>query len=235
MKSCNSLHAVSGMRSLLFVVVTAWLLIGCSSSDDEAWPPEDETTPQAEELAPAEPDEMAEDEDSPLAEYPADDVEAVREFTDDMLTDLMETSIACDLLSSEQLGDVVGGDWADGIFRWFESEVNLAPGALRGICVWQDLEHRTNISLRVYDDSDIAWEAIRDYYSGLADRIHERPLGEGPEIGSESYRKPHGEQGYDGTCTRLDEHIVCLNAPPRHADEWVELDKELLEIVAEAL
>ncbi len=220
---------------LVILLLLAGLLAACSPSDDEAWPPEDEIAPEAEELTPAEPEEIVEDEDSPLAEYPAEDVAAVRTFSDDLVTDLMETSIACDLLSTDQLSEIVEGEWSDGFFRWFESEVELAPGSLRGICVWQEVEHRTNITLRVYEDSDVAWAAIRDHDERFAERIHERTLGDGPEIGSASYRKPHGEQGYDGTCARLDEQIACLSASPRHAREWAELDQKLLAQIEEAL
>ena len=227
--------AVFTARSIPALLILTWLLTGCSPSTDEGWPPEEEAAPQTEELTPAEPEEMIEDEDSPLAGHSVEDIEAVRDFSDDLLTDLMQTSIACDLLSSEQLGEVVGGEWADGIFRWFETEVNLAPGALKGICVWQDVEHRTNINLRVYDDSDVAWAALADHYEALSDRIHERALGDGPEHFPESFRQPHGELGYTGTCARLDQHIACLTAPPRHAAEWVDVDGKLLEIIAAEL
>jgi len=223
------------VRSIPVLLILAWFLTGCSPSTDEGWPPEEETAPQAEELTPAEPGEVIEDEDSPLAGYPIGEVEAVRAFSGNLLAELMESSIACDLLSAEQIARVVGGEWADGIFRWFETEVNRAPGALRGICVWQDIEHRTNITLRVYDDSDVAWAALMDHDQDFSGRIHERALSEGPDIGSDSYRKPHGEQGFDGTCARLDEHIACLTASPRHADEWPEIDGELLEIIADSL
>ena len=233
-KRFDELLAIGG-RSLVMATALAWLLTGCSPSTDEGWPPEDEATPQAEELTPAEPEELVEAEESPLAGHAVEDIEAVREFSDDLLTDLMQSSIACDLLSAEQLGEVVGGEWADGIFRWFETEVNLAPGALKGICVWQDIEHRTNINLRVYDDSDVAWTVLEDHYEAMSDRIYERGLGDGPERFPESFRQPHGVQGYNGTCARLDRHIACLTAPPRHAAEWDDIDHLLLEIIADAL
>ena len=220
-------------RIVILLLLTG-LLAACAPSDDDGWPPEEEEVTETEELMPDDPEGLIEDEDSPLAEHPVDDVEAVREFSDELLSELMETSIACDLLSAEHLADHIGGEWADGIFRWFEPEVNLAPGALRGICVWQDIEHRTNINLRVYDNLDVAWAALKDHYEGVSARIHERELGNGPEAFPESFRQPHGEHGYTGTCARLDRHIACLTAPPRHAGEWTDLDSELIEIIAEA-
>lgn len=225
---------IHGGRLALAAALASALLLACSPSTDEGWPPEEDEPSLADELAP-DTEALVEDEASPVAGHPVEEVEAVRGFSDDLVAGLRETSIACDLLSPEQLADVAGGEWADGIFRWFEAEVNLAPGALQGICVWQDIEHRTNITLRVYDDSDIAWAAIKAYDEDFSARIHERSLGEGPEIGSDAYRKPHGEHGYYGSCARLDDHIACLTASPRHADEWAEMDVDLLEIIADSL
>lgn len=223
------------IRFIPALLVLAWLVTGCSPSTDEGWPPEERTSPPAEESTPAESDELSVDEDSPLAGHPAEAIKPVREFSNDLLTELVDTSIACDLLTTDELAGILGGEWTSGIFRWFESEVNRAPGALRGICVWQEIEHRTTLTLSVYDSSDIAWAALRDHDEDFASRIHLRSLGAGPDIGTDSYRIPHGEIGFDGSCARLDDHIACLSASPRHAERWADIDAELLVAIADAL
>lgn len=164
-----------------------------------------------------------------LSQFSDDEVSAIREFSDDLRSTMAERELACELLSAEDLADTFGGEWSAGSFRWFESELAIAPAALEDICVWQHLEYRTSVTLRVYSWSELAWASLLDHDGAFARRLYDRPLGDGPNMGRDAYRRPTGEEDYEGTCLALDAHILCLGASPRHAEDWTEDDTTLLE------
>jgi hypothetical protein len=223
------------MKCCLGLIIAAsgcLLLTACSPPADQA-----ETTWQE---RPAEVvDEVeaeAGDEGRPLlSQFSDDEISAMREFSDEAVMAIAEENLACQLLGPDDLAEVFGGEWSDGSFRWFESELQIAPAALQGICVWQQLEYRTTTTLRVYRWSELAWASLLQHDSAFARRFYDRPLAEGPQRGRDAYRKPMGEDSYDGSCLALEEHILCLSASARHTDAWSNDDQELFDRAIERL
>jgi hypothetical protein len=209
-------------------------LAACSPPADQA-----ETTwhePPAEVV-----DDHAGDPDSPgdgrpvLTQFSEDAISAIRTFSDESLMALAEANLACDLLMADELAANFGGDWTEGSFRWFENELQIAPSVLEGICVWQQLEYRTSVTLRVYAASELAWASLLQHDHRFARRFYDRDLAEGPDLGHDAYRKPMGTDGYDGSCVLLDAHIACITASARHTEQWQNNDAQLLGLVAERL
>lgn len=221
------------LRSFCLVLMCL-ALSACSPPADQA-----ETTWQerSSEVSEEQADEPAPPGDGrPLmSEFSEQDISAIRQFPDESFRNLAETSAACRLLSPDELGDVFGGEWTEGSFIWIENELQIAPAALEGICVWQQLELRTSVTLRVYAASDLAWASLLQHDDGFARRFYERQLADGPSLGNDAYRKPMGTDGYDSSCVLLDQHIACLSASARHAEQWTEDDQALLELIAERL
>jgi hypothetical protein len=170
-----------------------------------------------------------------MNQFSEDEISALRQFPDGALAALTEANRACELIASAELAEVFGGEWTEGSFRWFENEQQIAPAALEGICVWQQLEYRTSATLRVYAASDLAWASLLQHDDGFARRFHERQLADGPGLGRDAYRKPAGADGYDGSCVYLEQHIACLSASARHTEQWTEADEKLLALVADRL
>jgi hypothetical protein len=222
-------------RSIVLIMASSgflMLLSACSPPADQA-----ETTWQE---RPAEAVEEVEveagDEGRPvLSQFSDDEISAIREFSDEAVMAIAEDNLACRLLGPEDLAEVFGGEWSEGSFRWFESELQIAPAALEGICVWQQLEYRTTTMLRVYRWSELAWASLLQHDSAFARRFYDRPLEQGPERGRDAYRKPMGEDGHDGSCLAVDEHILCLSASARHTEQWTEDDVQLLDRAIERL
>lgn len=170
-----------------------------------------------------------------LSQFSDDEIGAIRAFSDQAVSEIAERDLGCELLSSEDLSETFGGEWSHGSFRWFESELQIAPAALEGVCVWQQLEYRTSATLRIYAWSELAWASLLEHDSAFARRFYDRPLDDGPDFGRDAYRKPMGEDGFDGSCVALDEHILCLSASARHTGNWAEDDQQLLGLAAERL
>jgi hypothetical protein len=170
-----------------------------------------------------------------LSQFSDDEIAAIRESSDQAVMQIAEADLACGLIESDELTEILGGEWTEGRFRWFETELQIAPAALRGVCVWQQLEHRTSLTLRVYDYSELAWASLLQHDDRFARRFYDRPLADGPAIGHDAYRKPMGADGHDGSCVALDDYIVCMTASARHTEQWTEDDTRLLGLVIERL
>jgi hypothetical protein len=222
----------NSIRLTLAIGPLALLLTACSPPADQP-----ETTWQerpADVVDEVEPEPTADGRPN-LAEFSADEISAIRKSSDEAVMAMAEDNLACKLLSADDLAEVFGGEWSEGSFRWFETELQIAPAALEGICVWQQQEFRTSVTLRVYAWSELAWASLLQHDSAFARRFYDRPLDSGPERGQDAYRKPLGETGHDGTCLALDEHILCLSASARHTEQWVEDDQRLLDRAIERL
>lgn len=206
----------------LAISALAWLMTACSPPADQAETTWHEPPSEAAEVEPVK------DGRPMLSQFSEDEISAIREFSDEAMMAMAEDNPACDLLTTEDLAEVFGGEWSDGNFRWFESELQIAPAALQGICVWQQLEFRTSATLRLYDWSELAWASLLQHDSAFARRFYDRALDDGPDLGRDAYRKPMDEAGHDGTCLALDRHIVCLSASARHTERWAEDDQRLL-------
>ncbi len=220
------------------LATTALLLSACSPPADQAWPPEDN---EDNAVAPVE----AIMEDSPAAaqieatgrplprDFSDEEIAEARAHSRERRTALAEADLACRAVDPGLLENALGGEWGEGLFRWFESEREIAPALLTGTCVWQELELRTSVTLRTYQPEPLAWAALLAYDAERALRIHDRELADGPDIGQDSYRQPAGpEDEGDGTCAWLEEAIICLSASPAHTENWTELDAELIADIA---
>lgn len=219
-------------QRLILLTLAGFALVACSPPADQAepsWQQRPGDTVEEAEVAPP-------GEGRPsLSQFSDDEISMLREFSDDSLTALSEANVACDLLEVDELAESFGGKWTEGSFRWFENELQIAPAALAGICVWQQLEYRTSVTLRVYEASELAWASLLQHDDGFARRFYERHLTDGPELGNDAYRKPMGADGYDGSCVLLEEHIICLSASARHTERWTEADQQLLGLAAARL
>ena len=220
------------------LAVTALLLSACSPPSDQAWPPENGETATAAPL-----DAIIEDSPAAaqieaagrplLGDFSDQEIAAAREHSRERRAALAEADLACRSADPGLLENYLGGEWGDGLFRWFENERDIAPALLTGTCVWQELELRTSVTLRTYQPEPLAWAALLAYDAERALRIHDRELAEGPSIGQDSYRHPAGpEDAVDGTCAWLDEAIICLSASPAHTGNWNEFDAEFINDIA---
>lgn len=224
-----------GGRGFTFTAVFAVVFLGaCSPSSDDNWPPEEQAD-ATEQETPAVPSAPQAGDAPYLTEFSREEIGRLQAFSDERRAQLIEENFACQLLGADDLAEVVDGEWTDGVFRWFATEFDRAPAALRGICVWQEVEQRSIISLRVYSASDLAWASLKQFDEQRARRLYERSLVDGPGIGNDAYRIPQGETGVDGSCARLDEHLVCFSAAQQHAEGWDTIDRVLIERVEDAL
>lgn len=219
---------------LPILAVTALLLSACSPPADQAWPPEEgedtATAPVEAILEETAATAQLEAAGRPLlSDFSGEELAAAREHSRERRNALAEADLACRAVDPGLLENYLGGEWADGLFRWFENERDIAPALLTGTCVWQELELRTSVTLRTYQPEALAWAALLAFDAERALRIHDRELAEGPSIGQDSYRKPADpDEAVDGTCAWLDEAIICLNASPAHTGNWTDFDADLI-------
>ncbi len=164
-----------------------------------------------------------------------DEIAEMRRFSDEALAALAGNNLACEVLNRQDVAAAFGGEWSEGRFSWFESELRRATSALRGICLFGSIGQQGTVTLRLYESSELAWTLNRRDDQDFTQRFTQRDMEAAPEIAERAYRKPMGADSFDLTCADLGSHIACLSASFRHTDEWTRKDRQIMAVIRNRL
>lgn len=217
------------------LMALAMLLVACSGDDSGSMSElEAETRSETQSAAPARAGSGRNEAPAASAQpsFSDEEIAAMKGSPgDEWLVELSQNNLACEVLTREDVAAAFGGEWGQGRFNWFESELRRATTALAGICMFGSMEPHGTVTLRLYESSDLAWELNRRDDEDFTRRFTQRQKEPAPEIAERAYRKPMGADTFDLTCADLGRHIACLSAGFRHTEDWTRKDREIMAVI----